>query len=1136
MAIVVRSEPESANVVREREEDFIIDSGASKHMTGAISYLHDYTEDSDQSRFVELGDKTALPVEGRGTIKFKTKDGTTINITNVLYVPALTKNLLSVSQAADSGILVTFIGKTVIVKTGNRTLFTGTRNENLYSVRIQPIIAPMRTAVISCHMAHKTRPASLATWHQRFGHAGITTLRNMFEKDAVIGLKYRESDVTACEPCELAKNTRAPFSKAPYDSSKLEVIERVGSDIQGPFRVATPDGSVYLQNYVCRKTGFSAVFCIRLKSETTDTWNVYKPWAEKQTGKKIKVLETDGGGEYQLLDPVLKEAGIEHVVTSPYTSQHNGVSERKNRTLADAGRSMLYMSGLPDTFWGWAMTTACYLQNRMTAKGSTTPFEQFYGYKPRVDHLRIFGCAAMAHVPEKTRHKLQPRATKCTLLGYETGDRNYILLTNSGKIIKSRDVKFQEDYIVASDGSWKKRDIDDRRPDTVLNLPGRNRRLIALPESRRIWQEESVPGDPPATHLEDIFTEDDTETEEIEPVDQTEDEEDHPMQDTRDKSREPDEEDDDFSTPISVMNERQEPVSPIQIRQSTRHRAAPVRFGTESQDMTQAPRTRNPPARYPAQDNTSQRANVVTYSCLYAGPLFHRLYVASEPSEPRTVKEALSGPQAKEWRTAMGEEFNSLIENKTWILTALPKGRKPTSCKWIFKIKRNADGSMQIYKARLVARGFLQREGIDYNETFVPVVKFSSLRLLFAWAVQHGLEIDQMDVVTAFFYGDMEEELYMAQPEGYVMDPNLVCKIQRGLYGFKQSPRNWYARILKTLEEFGLIMLESDNSVFMGEGVIIAIYVDDLIIIGKRASVDAIKKKLTKSFKMKDMGPAYWVLGIRVTRDREAGTISLDQTQYAKDVLKRYGMENAKPVPTPITNSELGGDTSPLLPHGNEYRSAIGGLMYLMTGTRPDLAYSISLLSQYMQAPRECHWGAVKRVLRYVAGTQGYSLKYIGSQNLGPHVFCDANWGGDTATRKSTSGIISKVSDGPVTWQSKRQPTVALSSMEAEYMALTEASKEAKWIRMYLTELGHRMTESVPIYCDNQGAKSYASNPVHHARTKHVDIKYHFVRNMVASGATTIIYVPTAAQQANIFTKALGTMIFKKLATDIRLL
>ena len=209
--------------------------------------------------------------------------------------------------------------------------------------------------------------------------------------------------------------------------------------------------------------------------------------------------------------------------------------------------------------------------------------------------------------------------------------------------------------------------------------------------------------------------------------------------------------------------------------------------------------------------------------------------------------------------------------------------------------------------------------------------------------------------------------------------------------------------------------------------------------------------------------------------------------------------------------------------------------MYLMTGTRPDLAYSISILSQYMQEPRECHWGAVKRVLRYVAGTQSYSLKYT-NEGLEPHVFSDANWGGDTVTRKSTTGIISKISNGPITWQSKRQPTVALSSMEAEYMALAEASKEAKWIRMYLTELGHRIEDPVPIYCDNQGAISYSTNPVHHARTKHVDIKFHFVRNMVASQATTIIYIPTADQQADIFTKALGTTAYRKLTTDINLL
>ena len=501
--------------------------------------------------------------------------------------------------------------------------------------------------------------------------------------------------------------------------------------------------------------------------------------------------------------------------------------------------------------------------------------------------------------------------------------------------------------------------------------------------------------------------------------------------------------------------------------------------------------------------------------------------LAAEVTEPKSFAQAKGEVNWKRWLGAMKQEFQSLETNKTWTLVPRPGNRKVLGGKWVYKLKRGADGEILRFKARWVVRGFEQEYGIDYHETFASVVKPMSYKALFAIAAALDLEIHQMDVKTAFLYGKVDEEIYVEQPTGLEDGTERVCKLNKALYGLKQSPRIWYCTLSTFLERQGFESLTADCGVFVRGHVYIAIYVDDLLIAGpEKTQIVEQKAALSKAFEMTDLGECHFYLGMEVKRDRRNRIIRLSQKAYVQKILRDFGFTESKPVLTPM-------DTSRLQPAQKGFRCdeverkwyarAIGSLMYLMLGTRPDIAFAVSCLSRFMANPTAAHIQAVKRVFRYLNGTVDLDLVYQGG--LEPlKGYTDADWGGDLETRRSTSGYLFNVGSGAISWSSKRQPTVALSSCEAEYMGETQATKEAIWLRRLLKELLGKGTDepiATVIYGDNQGAIMLAKNPQYHARTKHIDIQHHFVREKQAEGLVDIQYKPTSEQIADGLTKPL---------------
>lgn len=485
----------------------------------------------------------------------------------------------------------------------------------------------------------------------------------------------------------------------------------------------------------------------------------------------------------------------------------------------------------------------------------------------------------------------------------------------------------------------------------------------------------------------------------------------------------------------------------------------------------------------------------------------------------------------------MASEFDALQRNRTWRLVDRPPGANVVSGKWVFKHKLNPDGSLERYKARWVVRGFTQRPGVDFGETFTPVVKPATIRTVLTIAASRRWATKQLDVSNAFLHGHLHEHVLCQQPTGFVdtARPDAVCLLDKSLYGLRQAPRAWFTRFAEFVVKLGFWATRSDSSLFVlrrGHDVAyLLLYVDDIVLTGSNNMLlQDIVDRLRGEFAVKDMGELSFFLGIDVQRTKEG--FYLSQARYAEDILERAGMTNCKPAPTPIDAKSKFPAEGPITDDAQSYRSLAGALQYL-TMTRPDIAFAVQQACLHMHDPRVSHMTLLKRILRYVRGTTSHGLLLRASDDYSITAYSDADWAGCPDTRRSTSGFCIYLGDSLVSWSSKRQPTVSRSSAEAEYRAVANAAAECIWLRQLLGELHLDVAKATVIFCDNVSAVYMSSNPVHHKRTKHIELDIHFVRERVQLGALRVLHVPTGEQFADVLTKGLPTATFERFRSSL---
>lgn len=516
-------------------------------------------------------------------------------------------------------------------------------------------------------------------------------------------------------------------------------------------------------------------------------------------------------------------------------------------------------------------------------------------------------------------------------------------------------------------------------------------------------------------------------------------------------------------------------------------------------------------------------SNYVTYEAL--SPSF-RAFVASLQAVivPKDWKEARQDPK---WCEAMREELEALRKNKTWELANLPYGKKAVSCKWIFTVKQNPEGKVERYKARLVARGYSQTYGIDYDETFAPVAKMNTVRILISCAANFGWPLHQLDVKNAFLHGDLQEEVYMEIPPGLSTPGTVgkVCRLRKSLYGLKQSPRAWFDRFRQAVCSMEYKQCNGDHTVFYKHSkqqiTILAVYVDDIIITGdNEEEIGRLKKCLGKAFEVKDLGQLKYFLGIEVARSKRG--IALSQRKYTLELLSDMGMLGCRAAPTPIEqNHKLTAQMGEQV-NKAKYQQLVGKLLYLCH-TRPDITYAVSVVSRYMHDPRSGHLDAVYRIMRYLKGSPGMGLWFKSNGHLNVDGYSDADWASCLDDRRSTSGYCVFVGGNLVSWRSKKQPVVSKSTAEAEYRAMSQGLSEMLWVRGLLLELKVLRQDPLNVWCDNKSAISIANNPVQHDRTKHVEIDRFFIKEKLDAGIIKITHVSSGQQVADCLTKGLGT-------------
>jgi hypothetical protein len=1054
------------------ESSWIIDSGSTDHMTHESTNFSSYNTHPSK-RCVKTANGSSSAVSGVGSLPLTSS----ISLSTVLHVPHLSGKLLSISQITkELKCSVTFFDTHCVFQ----DLLTGTmiglgrERDGLYYLDLN-WHAKEDTGQVHQVVGSSTSEAQIWLWHRRLGHPSFRYLLKLFPS---LFLKNNVSSFH-CDSCLLAKHHRTSFHPSFNKSSVPFSI--IHSDVWGPSRVTNRSNTKWFVSFIDDCTRVSWVYLLKEKSEVISIFQSFHQMILTQFNTRVQVLRSDNGGEYfkKELSAYFHAYGIIHQTSCVDTPQQNGVAERKNRHLLEVARSLMFAMNVPKSFWGDAVLTAAYLINRMPSKvlQFQTPLQSLSKTHSLPTLLQIppkvFGCVCYVHIHKQHRSKLDPRAQKCIFLGYSTTQKGYKCYhPPSTKILVSMDVTFLEDQAYFSGG------------DLEHSLQGEN-----LQSEEKSWnvlptlELNSVPSSGPALDSREQASLDQSNDQLVVPV---------------------------TGNPEIVSS--LEPTTPVDSHVDDSNMPIALRKST---------RTCPSIYRYPISNYVSSHR--LSPSCkAFANQL-------SSVSIPKNLQEALNNPR---WKAAMVEEMEALQKNSTWKLVELPKDKKTVGCKWVFTVKHKEDGSIERFKARLVAKGYTQTYGIDYQETFAPVAKINTIRVLLSLAANLEWPLQQFDVKNAFLHGDLEEEVYMDFPPGFSTssESGKVCRLRKSLYGLKQSPRAWFGRFTHSMRKYGYHQSQSDHTLFLkhsNEGKVTAliVYVDDIVVTGNDImEMGKLKTYLAKEFEIKDLGTLRYFLGIEVARSKEG--IFVSQRKYVLDLLVETGMLACKPIDTPIEqNHRLGEDVDDTPVDRERYQKLVGKLIYL-SHTRPDIAFAVSVVSQFMHAPCEKHMEAVYRILRYLKSAPGKGLMLYKNGHLEVEGYTDADWAGSITDRRSTSGYCTFVGGNLVTWRSKKQSVVARSSAEAEFRAMAHGICEMLWLKAMLKELGVHSKDPMKLYCDNKAAISIAHNPVQHDRTKHVEVDRHFIKEKLTEGLICTPFVRTENQLADILTKGVSNKIF----------
>jgi len=1099
---------------------WILDGGATTHICKDRSAFVNFIPRCDIIGGVNKK-ATSLEVLGTGDIKvIVTIDGRkdkTITLSNASYCPDAADNLVSESRMDRKGLaILKKKGKVTITKSDGSVVMQGRLLScNLYELDIT--LAPYSAA--PSHVAFTTQTGqSYDLWHRRLGHIHEGGLRYLAKHDLVTGLNIKIDDTLGpCDGCAKGKHHQAPFPHRVERSPAI--LDRLHMDLQGPF-TASIHGYRFTLAVVDDHSRIGWKRYLKSKDEASEEIQTLITELENNTGQRVKIIRIDGGGEFinGPLKDWLKKKGITLEISAPDTHQQNGVAERFNETTHERALSMLKEAGMSDGFWPEAHQYSNHARNRSPTKAIplSTPYEVFYNKKPDVSTLRVFGSRCHVRIPKEKRTKLEEHSLDGIFCGFAHRYKAYkVWIPSRHKFITSRDVIVYEklpesdplvtpafdegvsqDKGISSEGFTKA--PAEPTATTPPQTPSKSPNNIEIPFPTPPALEPTIHQPPPAPRIR--RTERTTRPTWVKAAADAE------------KAR---------AATIAASNKVQH-----ELREARRQQKAVAEANTQEPAEASRPL---------AEQEIVQLAYMAAHG----------------PDTPLSYADAIKSKYADEWREAMIEEINTLIKRGTWVLENLPPGRKPVGCRWTFLIKFGPNGIIIRFKARLVAQGFSQIPGIDFDDTFAPTVRQDVLRILLHLTISFGWYRGQDDVTAAFLNAELVETIYMRQPQGFSDGTDRVCKLVRSLYGLKQAARCWNQHLHAALLKLGYHRTYSDSAVYVRQiqqdVVILAIHVDNFLSFGNtQPGLKSARTQLHETFEMKEEDPN-WLMGFLLVENPAARTISIDHSQYINTILKRFNMSDCDPAKIPLDPVRvLSKDDGPSTDSdkakmaNKPYRELIGALTWISVTSHPEIAFAATHLAQFNSNPGEAHWEAGKTVLRYLKGAINCHLT-LGLHDGNPTelaAYSDSDWGRDIDSRRSITGYVFLLGLSAISWSSKKQTTVATSSVDGEYQAGSMTVRHGLWLRRLLIELGLDELETSPttIFIDNRGAIDLTKDNRHHQRTKHIDIVHHFIRERVEDKTFTVIHCPSAEMLADGFTKPLPREPFGRMVDGLGLI